>query len=183
MPIAIGQAPQSDFRNPLGLLSDCHRRIERFLGGLIAIAEQAKGSRLDEDYRHQWEVALRYFREAAPKHTQDEEESLFPRLQAHRTTETDAAFALVERLHADHQSAETLHQRVDDLGRKWLRQDFLSLDDAKLLISLLTELEQTYAKHIALEEDELFHLAEETLNQSELEAIAREMAARRGLLV
>ncbi len=30
MPISIGQKLESDFRNPLGLLSDCHRRIERF---------------------------------------------------------------------------------------------------------------------------------------------------------
>jgi hypothetical protein len=48
MPVAIGQKLESDFRNPLGLLSDCHRRIERFLGGLIVISEQAQGNRLDE---------------------------------------------------------------------------------------------------------------------------------------
>jgi hypothetical protein len=28
MPISIGQKLESDFRNPLGLLSDCHRRID-----------------------------------------------------------------------------------------------------------------------------------------------------------
>jgi hypothetical protein len=27
MRMAIGQAPESDFCNPLGMLSDCHRRI------------------------------------------------------------------------------------------------------------------------------------------------------------
>ena len=43
MPIAIGQKLESDFRDPLGLLSDCHRRIERFLDGLIVISEQARG--------------------------------------------------------------------------------------------------------------------------------------------
>lgn len=31
MPIAIGQALASDFHNPLGMLSDCHRRIAPFL--------------------------------------------------------------------------------------------------------------------------------------------------------
>ena len=77
MPIAIGQKLESDFRNPLGLLSDCHRRIERFLDGLIAISEEAQGNKLDDVQRQQFEVGLRYFREAAPKHTLDEEESLF----------------------------------------------------------------------------------------------------------
>jgi hypothetical protein len=46
VPIAIGQKLESDFRNPLGLLSDCHRRIERFLDGLIAISEEAQGNKL-----------------------------------------------------------------------------------------------------------------------------------------
>lgn len=49
MPIEIGQKLESDFRNPLGLLSDCHRRIERFLNALIVIAEEARGNKLNED--------------------------------------------------------------------------------------------------------------------------------------
>ena len=36
---------------------------------------------LADDARNSLETALRYFREAAPKHTADEEESLFPRLR------------------------------------------------------------------------------------------------------
>jgi hypothetical protein len=36
---------------------------------------------LNEEQRGAFEAALRYFREAAPKHTADEEESLFPRLR------------------------------------------------------------------------------------------------------
>ena len=31
MPITIGAAPEGSFAEPLRLLSDCHRRIERFL--------------------------------------------------------------------------------------------------------------------------------------------------------
>jgi hypothetical protein len=36
---------------------------------------------LTEETRAALETALRYFREAAPKHTADEEESRFPRLR------------------------------------------------------------------------------------------------------
>ncbi len=88
MPIAIGQKLESDFRNPLGLLSDCHRRIERFLDGLIVISEEAQGNKIDDVQRQQFEVGLRYFRVAAPKHTLDEEESLFPRLRLHKDGES-----------------------------------------------------------------------------------------------
>ena len=48
MPIAIGQAPESDFHNPLGMLSDCHRRIARLLEMLITVAEQAS----DNEYEN-----------------------------------------------------------------------------------------------------------------------------------
>jgi hypothetical protein len=31
MPIVIGAKRESDFTDPIGMLSDCHRRIEMFL--------------------------------------------------------------------------------------------------------------------------------------------------------
>lgn len=182
MPIAIGQRLESDFRNPLGLLSDCHRRIERFLDGLIAISEEAQGNKLSDVQRQQFEVGLRYFREAAPKHTLDEEESLFPRLRLHKDGESLTAFALLAGLHADHTEAEIKHQRVDELGRAWLADQVLSPDKARILISLLKDLRATYEKHIAVEDNELFPLAEKILDRAELEAIAQEMAQRRGLV-
>lgn len=183
MPIAIGQKLESDFRNPLGLLSDCHRRIERFLDGLIAISEEAQGNKLDDLQRQQFEVGLRYFREAAPKHTLDEEESLFPRLRLHKDAEGLTAFALLDGLHADHTDAEIRHRKVDELGRAWLADERLSPDNTRILIGLLEDLRTTYEKHIAVEDNELFPLAEKTLDRAELEAVAREMAARRGLIL
>ena len=183
MPIAIGEKLESDFRNPLGLLSDCHRRIERFLDGMIVISEQAGGSELNDVQRQHFEVALRYFRDAASKHTLDEEESLFPRLQAHKNAETDAALALLDTLHDEHVDAEIRHRRVDDIGRKWLVERRLPPDDVQLLVSLLRGLRTTYETHIAVEETELFPLAGRFLGSEELEAIGREMASRRGLVM
>jgi len=76
MPIIIGSKRESDLTDPIGMLGDCHRRIEMFLDVLVSVAEQAHGDRLTEDQRGALETALRYFREAAPNHTADEEESL-----------------------------------------------------------------------------------------------------------
>ena len=81
MGIQIGQKPSPTFAQPLELLSDCHRRVESFLRALILVAEQARGGTLNPIQREGLQTALRYFREAAPKHTADEEESLFPRLR------------------------------------------------------------------------------------------------------
>jgi len=183
MPVAIGQKPESDFRNPLGMLSDCHRRIERFLDGLIAISEAAQGNKLADVERQQFEVGLRYFREAAPKHTLDEEESLFPRLRARQDSESQSAFATIDSLHADHTEAEIKHRMVDDLGRAWIADERLSPEDTQILISLLKRLRTTYEKHIAVEDNELFPVAGRVLDRAELEAIAQEMAARRGLVM
>src|SRR6266581_372662 len=38
MPVQIGAKPHN-FTDPTGLLSDCHRRVEMFLGTLTAVAE------------------------------------------------------------------------------------------------------------------------------------------------
>ena len=46
MAIQIGGRPDHGFHEPLGLLSDCHRRIERFLHVLVAVERQASGGPL-----------------------------------------------------------------------------------------------------------------------------------------
>ena len=43
MPIQIGQRADHGFDEPLGLLSDCHRRIEHFLRVLSTISADAAG--------------------------------------------------------------------------------------------------------------------------------------------
>lgn len=79
MPVVIGDAAENGFANPIGLLSDCHRRIERFLKTLEAVAGES--GVLDAQCRKALQTALEYFRSAAPKHTADEEEDLFPMLR------------------------------------------------------------------------------------------------------
>lgn len=63
MPIQIG-AKVADFSKPMVLLSDCHRRIEMFLGVLHGIA-QLENRLLTKDEQGSLENALRYFHEAA----------------------------------------------------------------------------------------------------------------------
>ena len=82
MPIQIG-AKVADVSKPMALLSDCHRRIEMFLGVLHGIA-QPENRLLTKDEQGSLEKALNYFHDAAPKHTADEELSLFPGLDTVR---------------------------------------------------------------------------------------------------
>ena len=46
MPITIGAKRESDFTDPVGMLGDCHRRIERFLNVQVTLATREKGGPL-----------------------------------------------------------------------------------------------------------------------------------------
>ncbi|HSF24701.1 MAG TPA: hemerythrin domain-containing protein [Blastocatellia bacterium] len=181
MPITIGKKTESDYSNPLGLLSDCHRRIEQFLDVLIKVTNRARGAGLNEDQRQALEVALRYFREAAPKHTLDEEESLFPRMLASTDNRARSAMALLDELHADHEQADAAHAEVEAMGSRWLSEGVLSSEATDRLSELLDQLQSTYQRHIEVEDHEVFPLAGQILNASEIANVGREMAMRRSI--
>jgi hemerythrin-like domain-containing protein len=179
--LRIGKQPEHGFDEPLGLLSDCHRRIEHFLHVLVALVGQAQGGALNAAERSQLEGALTYFTIAAPKHTTDEEESLFPRLEASGGAAAMSALELVRRLERDHAEAGAHHASVDGLGRKWLADDRLSEAEVRQLQQHLGRLQNLYGPHIAAEDGEVFPAAAHTLSAEEIRAIGREMAARRGV--
>jgi hemerythrin-like domain-containing protein len=181
MPVVIGAKPESSFRNPIGLLTDCHRRIERFLSVLVHIAAEAGGGALSGEQRAELENALRYFRESAPKHTSDEEESLFPRLRAMDRPEVKSALAKVETLEREHAQLEKSHAEVGRLGQAWLANGTLSAADAARLSVLLSGLAETYRTHIAVEEQEVFPVAAAVLAEPARASIGSEMAKRRGI--
>ena len=181
MPITIGQKTENDFSNPLGLLGDCHRRIERFLDVLIEITRQSRGALLTEDQRNGLEAALRYFREAAPKHTRDEEESLFPRMLAQADESVATALSSLDQLQDDHTIAEASHLEVEALGQRWLSEGLLSSDSIRQLTELLDGLRSTYQRHIAVEETEVFPLAGRILSKEDILDVGREMSARRSI--
>ncbi|HET9697371.1 MAG TPA: hemerythrin domain-containing protein [Terriglobales bacterium] len=177
MPVQIGAKTHS-FSEPTGLLSDCHRRVEMFLGGLKAVSEIAHRP-LDEQTRHSLELALRYFREAAPKHTADEEVSLFPVLRTLDNDDVKLALEKISALEEDHRWAEPLHQRVDELGAKCLQNGSLDEQDAKEFREAIAHLQAMYARHIEIEDKDVFPVAARALSAEQKARIAAEMAARR----
>jgi hemerythrin-like domain-containing protein len=180
MPVQIG-AKSSNFSDPTGLMSDCHRRIEMFLNALKTAAT-FRGRKLTDDERRGLEGALRYFREAAPKHNADEEESLFPRLRKVQNDEVLKALAEVARLEQEHRWAAPLHDQVDSFGRKWLVEGELSAHDAQSFDKAIAQLDAMYRAHIDYEDRVLFPLAARVLPHDELQHVAYEMARRRNLI-
>jgi len=178
MPVQIG-ATAHNFSDPTGLLSDCHRRIEMFLRSLQAVASE--GPRLDDERRRALDLALRYFRESAPKHTADEEESLFPRLRSVGDPELKTALEKVEALEHDHREADALHRRVDELGMLWLEAGELSAADFANFRDAVARLADIYPQHIQVEDQVLFPAAKRVLSREQKAEIAAEMAGRRSV--
>lgn len=179
MPVQLGAKPQADFNQPVDLMMDCHRRIEKFLDVLLRIVDRTKGGELDREHREALETALNYFRAAAPRHTEDEEHSLFPRMRRSEDPAVREALAKVDALEADHREAELGHASVDELGRRWLESGSLTAEDTAELKRLLTDLAQTYQRHIHIEDEEVFPLATRVLSAAELAAVGEEMKRRR----
>jgi hemerythrin-like domain-containing protein len=177
MPVQIGQKPESGFNNPLGLLSDCHRRIERFLDVLVRLCAKGAGAFMTPPEILAMENALQYFRESAPKHTADEEESLFPRLR--KTSGGQAALKYMEKLESDHETAARGHTRVDVLGRRWIEHGCLRDVELLEMKQALQRLTHLYARHIEIEDQKLFPLAAQVLPAEALAEVGREMAERR----
>ena len=179
MPVQIG-AQSHSFSEPTGLLSDCHRRVEMFMDSLQNVANRADHE-LTEDTRRALDLALRYFREAAPKHMADEEDSLFPRLRKINDPELQAALCRLDELEADHRWAEPLHAKVEQLGNQYLAEGRLSPDDARGFRDTVDRLQHMYRRHIKLEDHEVFPIASKLLTADLKQQIAREMENRRGL--
>jgi hemerythrin-like domain-containing protein len=179
MPITIGQRPDHTFSEPLGLLSDCHRRIETFLHILIAIVREVDGGALTDADAAQLQSALNYFAEAAPVHTADEERSLFPRLRQCADPEMDRTLERVALLEMDHRQAAPHHAAIDRLVRQWIEADGLHAEDANALRGHLMVLRGLYEAHIATEDREVFPAAARLLSTRAIDEIGREMKARR----
>jgi hemerythrin-like domain-containing protein len=176
MGIQIGAKPDSGFDDPIGMLKDCHRRIEQFLHILCLVAERAAGRTLTGEEISAIQASLHYFRTGGPRHTADEEQSLFPRLRAESTSDP---FSDLARLEDDHHTADALHTQVDRLYTAWIADAELTPENQQALLTATRRLAGLYAAHIDVEESIVFPHAARTLSHATLTAIGEEFRSRR----
>ena len=176
MAVQIGAKPDSGFEDPIGMLKDCHRRIEHFLDILCVVAERARDRSLTEEEQSAVKASLQYFHVGGERHTRDEEESLFPRLL---TAAPDGAATVIDRLTRDHCDANDLHASIDWLYTAWISARTLQRAEQADLLAQTASLRRLYADHIQIEENEVFPRASRALDSESLAAIGREFSARR----
>jgi len=175
MAIQIGAKPDSGFDDPIGMLKDCHRRIEHFLDILCLVAERADTRSLTGEERSAVQAALQYFYVGGERHTADEEESLFPRLRGKRP----GGMEEISRLESDHHLAADLHESVDRLYTTWSSAGALREDEQQRLLSQTRRLKQLYAEHIQVEEKIVFPHALQMLDSQTIAAMGQEFRSRR----
>lgn len=176
MPVQIGAKLDSGFDDPLGMLQDCHRRIERFLALLCDVASRAHARALADEEAAAIRAALSYFREGGRRHTADEEESLFPRM---RSVAPAGTLDPVDRLESDHREADQLHDAIDRLYSAWLAAGVLDPAHQQEMLEKTSRLRALYAEHIHTEEAIVFPAAARLLDRHAIAAIGSEFRARR----
>ena len=176
MAIQIGAKPDSGFDDPLGMLKDCHRRIEHFLNIICVVVERAHARALSEEEAAAIESALHYFRVGGKRHTADEEESLFPRMRE------NAALANLRELGelvSEHRLANELHNAVSLFYAAWIRNGRLNAENEQQLRTATQQLKRLYEQHIEMEEKVVFPRAAEALDGKTIAVIGEEFRARR----
>jgi hemerythrin-like domain-containing protein len=181
MLVNLGDKPAAGFGEPLELMKDCHRRIEHFLDVLRKAEREFGAGELTDDARRALEASINYFANFAPRHTADEERSLFPRLRCEENAEARAVMTELDRLESDHRDGEANHALVDELVREWLAAGRLEEASRGRLRQALDELASMYDAHIQVEEGRVFVLASRLLKSEQLHEIGEEMKRRRSL--
>ena len=178
--VNLGDRPLADFTQPIEMMKDCHRRIEHFLDVLKRVEAQFGESDLTDEARRALEASLNYFVNYAPRHTADEERSLFPRMRASENAEARAVMIELDRLEGDHRHGEACHAVIDHLVRQWLETGRMDKAQRKKLQATLDEVRAIYAAHIRLEEQRVFVDAYQLLTAEQMHEIGEEMKQRRG---
>jgi hemerythrin-like domain-containing protein len=174
--IQIGAKPDAGFDDPLGMLQDCHRRVERFLNILVVVVHRARGRALSDEERAAVESSLNYFRGGGRRHTADEEESLFPRMR-----ELGALPPEIEALEHDHEEADPLHDIADRLYTRWIENGTLSEEEGQHLGAATERLRNLYSRHIQVEDTIVFPRAAQMLSEEALSQIGQEFRKRRNV--
>lgn len=161
--------------DPLRHLTACHRRIEERLATLERVIPHWE-TRADEALQAV-RNAFRFFDTNGVWHTEDEERSIFPRMQGKLTEEERGYLAELERQHDTAEAAyEALRAIVSELDNQRADQEWIAAYAAAT-----TRLARLYRDHIASEDTRLVEIGTRILSETELRTIAAEMKQRRGL--
>jgi hemerythrin-like domain-containing protein len=180
-PGALPRGPEAGFDAPFEMLAACHERVERMLALLERLDRHLAARGADRDAADAARDVMRYFDLAGPAHHEDEERHVLPRLRALGHA------AAADRLHEDHQRMAAAWAGVR-AGLEAVREAAPavagpSAPDPRPPTASgdWAGFARLYRDHIAVEEGAAYPVVASAVDPAALDAMGREMAARRGL--
>jgi hemerythrin-like domain-containing protein len=171
------RTPGAGFDQPVEMWLACHQRVQRFAALLSRLADHLANQGADEDAQVTAVSIRRYFNEAAPRHHEDEEVDLFPRLRERLDGERDrTVLDVLEQVEVDHLEMAGLWKRLDEVLAEISRGKRANLEQA-----LIDRFATMYRHHIDAEERVVLPALKKTLTKGDWQAVGRAMAERRGL--
>ena len=171
------RTPGAGFDQPVEMWLACHERVQRFAVLLSRLAEHMREQGADDDAQVTAVSIRRYFNEAAPRHHEDEELDMFPRLRERLGTESDrTVLDVLDQVEADHLEMARLWKKLDEVLAAISRGEPATLEQP-----LIDRFATMYRHHIDAEERVVLPALKRVLNANDWQAVGRAMAERRGL--
>jgi hemerythrin-like domain-containing protein len=166
--------------DPLEHLEHCHQRIER---SLVTVKNAVAALRLtDPVLRTEGAAALDYelalLQLLTDLHTQDEEQSLFPRLQKNISSDPDFLKELMRLLEVQHREKQEIFGELARCLRALPTTGPAAEEGLERLETLVGELENVFRPHMTLEEERLMPQCRQFLTQTDIEEMRQEMRRR-----
>lgn len=169
-----GMTDAPGFDDPLEMLQACHGRIQAQCATLEKLRLHLPEHGCDLQARQAALAILRYFDTAGQHHHHDEEQDLFPMLQASGDATARKLIAHLLAQHVELNAAwGTLRSALTRIA---------STTDARLEDALVHDFISAYQSHIKLENAELLPLARRLLSAEQTVHLGRAMSARRGVV-
>lgn len=160
-------------KNALETLLESHRRNEQFCRVVQLLAQQPAGAVLEMHEKSALELASRFFAETRSIHHRDEEDSLYPRLMGTYLAPK------IRKLNSEHAELDRLHAVLQQQLNNWIRKSRLDHEERRALETTLGQLAEIKRRHRAIEEEEIYPFAKQTLDAETWEQILQEFIARR----
>jgi hemerythrin-like domain-containing protein len=152
-------------------LLDCHEKIRKFLAAATRLASDENAS--DADARATAGAVARYFEEALPQHSRDEDLSLRPRLEAAGYMGDLAALA------REHDAIDAIVARLVPMWRELESSACQRHELVEQMAPEVATLTDLFERHLAWEEEHLIPRLGELLGAQGLAEVLAEMKARR----
>jgi len=171
------RTPAAGFDQPIEMWLACHERMLRMIALLVRLREHIAAGGTSESAGVTAASILRYFNEAAPRHHEDEEIDLFPRLLTQlKGSERDKIALTVQDLREEHKQLESAWAELRPALVAIEAEAGKSLDDHATVNFVMR-----YRQHVERENRLLAPALQRAFDRDELETIGRSMAARRGV--